>query len=874
MKKLLKYSMLVTLIATQLTGVASDYVLYASEIEPYSEVGSKQVTNEESKIIQSEVSNMRNSETKSEVVNAVDGITATISIDSDGVIKDEQAATPSAYLKDQDLEKNENLSTYENEKRITANSGESSIQVSPSDKSKSLSEELKDKRVYYVMDKNGNIDSGSTKEPRSYDGNLITVLNGKIIDSDRAIARTNGGYDTTFYVYSSIDDLKSNTNGVPISGGGFDATYIDSLEEDGVYYDHIKISGYEGYTQAGNMQIVPEEMMKARSYYTAEDGDWVYYSAIDPLISKDYDRIVIGEAPSSVVDGTKYYSDDDENYYTEPILTDEKSSKVAVSYNSYFQNLPFRSASSYTASDYNAYLKAKGKTSSEYYNETTAFTDAQSKENINSLMIFAMANHESAYGTSSYAHTCNNFFGRGAIDSDPAQACKYYSYPTATDGILAQALFLENGYFDILDWRYSGTHVGNKASGMNVKYASDVDWGKKISNHAYMMDQYEDGEEENKYPILKITGTSLVYNDEGLTTKVKSSSDSGNYNFYDLSQMAGTDNTVNVVALQQNSNGYQIYVPTAVKDDSSVDCSYTDSMRGSYPNYDGRSNVSVGTDTANYSCDYKSFSNNEYWIKKTGTTVINDKSVPYGTKDIYEYYPDGKVKYKFVVTTSDNKIKYAYGYNEAGSIINKYIYQPNTVYGQNHGSKIATKYYVSKGALTQARTYDSNNKLIYIYEYYSGATLSNSGSKIRYRFNIDPNTGYIKDTYSYTEGADRKRNKVYVYDSKTRFGSQGNHMKFCFMIQPGTSYITKTYHYRTGHSVDGFDKIYTYQAHTKYGTQSTKKYYDVFWLKGKNKEIAYAIKYKNGVKSIKYTYDPGTIYGQNHGSHIANRYYY
>lgn len=225
------------------------------------------------------------------------------------------------------------------------------------------------------------------------------------------------------------------------------------------------------------MQIIPEELLSARSYYTVEDGSWVYYSAIDPLTSTDYDVMSIGSAPASAESGVKYYSDDDENYYTDQLITADAT--ASVSYNSYFQNLPFRSRSTYSASDYHNYLKAKGKTNSEYYNEASAFTKAQDKETVNSLMIFSMANHESAYGTSTYAKACYNFFGRGAIDSDPDKACETYSYKTATDGILAQALFLENGYFDVLDWRYSGTHVGNKASGMNVKYASDTDWGKK-----------------------------------------------------------------------------------------------------------------------------------------------------------------------------------------------------------------------------------------------------------------------------------------------------------------------------------------------------------------------------------------------------------
>lgn len=894
--------MLTTILATQSTGLISNVKLYASEVESESEQTSNlestaaseaDQTEEAATVAQSEEENTQgiasqtttdelvtsaadsqeSEDTNSELQSEVSNITAKVSINKNGALAKAQMRTPTDYVADSQLAEDENLSPYENQLRITANSGKSTIDITPTSKSKSLGEELSDQKVYYVMDEDGNINAGSTKQPRSYTGNLLTVLNGKIIDSDNAIARTNGGYDTTFYVYNSIADLKAEKDGVPISGGGFDATFIETVEEDGIYYDHIKISGYEGYTQAGNIQIVPAEMIQSRSYYAAEDGDWVYYSAIDPVTSTDYEKIVIDQAPTDVNEDTKYYSDDDINYYTDEILTNAKSSRAAVTYNSYFQNLPFRSASSYTAADYKAYLSAKGKKSSEYYNETSAFTAVQSKENVNSLMMFAMANHESAYGLSSYARACNNFFGRGAVDSDPDQACLQYSYPTATDGILAQSLFLQNGYFDVLDWRYAGIHVGNKASGMNVKYASDVDWGKKIANHAYMMDQYKGGKEENKYAILKVSGTAHVYKDSELTTKIKSSSKSSSHNFYDLSQMTGTSDTVNVAALMQTSDAYQIYVPTAVKNSSSVNCSYTRSKRGSYPNYEGRSSQSVESNTANYSCDYKSYSNNKYWIKKTSATkVINNQTVPVTTKTIKEYYPNNKVKFEFKVKANNNEIMYAYKYDENGKIVNKYTYQSGTIYGKSHGSHKKEKYWVTNGIVTKSETYNAKQQTVYKYEYYSGATLSNSDTKIKYRFNMNPSNQTIKDAYQYENGKKNIRTRVYVYKPNTKYGTHVRYLLNRYDLNPDTNAVKIAYRYRTGKSADGYSKIYTYQSNTVYGKQGQRTYNDVFWLKNSKKEISYAQKYQNGKVVKKYIYQPGTIYGT-HGSHFKTIYW-
>lgn len=920
MNKFFKVSMLAMLIGAQFSGVIANITYYASEVatetvseeinevssdtvksETESEVSSDQQSEEsfvesevssadsdisEASNVEAEVSNSDISEVETESTTKTQSdvedtstvtseadvqeseLTAKIEIVNNGALKDSVKAIPSSFLDDSQLEEDENLTTYENNLRLDANSGESTISITPTKKSSKSGSDIENQEVYYTLNEDGEITSGNTKEPRSYEGNLITVYDGKIVAADNAIARTSGGYDSTFYVYSSISDLKTNTDPVPLSGGGFDATYIETVEKDGIYYDHIKISGFDGYTEAGNIQIIPVELLQARSYYVAEDGNWVYYSAIDPLTSDEYDVMTIGAAPSAAEVGTKYYSDDDENYYTEQLIT--TSTTASVSYNSYFQNLPFRSESKYSASDFKNYLKAKGKTNSEYYSETSAFTQAQSKENINALMIFAMANHESAYGTSTYARACYNFFGRGAIDSDPDKACESYSYNTATDGILAQTLFLQNGYFDVLDWRYSGTHVGNKASGMNVKYASDTDWGKKISNHAYMMDQYMGGKEENKYAIAKVSGVSHVYTNANLSTKVKSSGDSGKYSFYDLSQMAGTSNTVNVVALQQDSDAYQIYVPTAVKDDSSVDCSYTNSMRGSYPNYGGRSKVSVDTNTANYSCDYVSFSNNKYWIKKSGTSIINDKSVPYTTKNYYTYYSNGKVNMKYYVNASTNVIQYAHKYDEKGNLIKKYVYHDGTKYGSNNEDHVYKVYYLNDGKLTSIRKYNEKRQLIYVYAMYDGATLSNYSTKIKYRFNLNASNRVIKSTYQYPKGS-TKREAILTYASGTQYEDRANALRYKYVVKPGTSKMTKSYVFD---SKGRNTMVYTYQDGTEFGDHGSKYLKDVFWLKGSKKEIDYSITYKKGKRYVKYLYDTGTVLGKNHGDHIRKKYYF
>ena len=44
------------------------------------------------------------------------------------------------------------------------------------------------------------------------------------------------------------------------------------------------------------------------------------------------------------------------------------------------------------------------------------------------------------------------------------------------------------GYLYPKDYRYNGGFLGNKASGLNVKYASDPYWGEKAANIVWRLD--------------------------------------------------------------------------------------------------------------------------------------------------------------------------------------------------------------------------------------------------------------------------------------------------------------------------------------------------------------------------------------------------
>lgn len=88
-----------------------------------------------------------------------------------------------------------------------------------------------------------------------------------------------------------------------------------------------------------------------------------------------------------------------------------------------------------------------------------------------------------------------------ATDHNPYGNATQFS--SVRNGIFYHAeRYMSWGYTDAInDFRYFGSHVGNKGSGMNVKYASDPYWGEKIAGHYYRMDKALGSKDYNYYQL-------------------------------------------------------------------------------------------------------------------------------------------------------------------------------------------------------------------------------------------------------------------------------------------------------------------------------------------------------------------------------------
>ena len=293
----------------------------------------------------------------------------------------------------------------------------------------------------------------------------------------------------------------------------------------------ITLGGNNNYTHEGTFTVVP-----IQNYYIAKTTnnykEMIYYrhdgwsaNGSDPVS----ESIVCGPAPSDMQEGVKYYSYDGTTFFTNSNYTN-----IAFTYYNYYQYLPLRSKTNISADVLNSYVS--NVSNSVLKGTGQNFVDAQNKYGINALLLFAMACHESGNGTSSYATSRYNLFGWNAVDADPNQA-SYFS--SVADCINEQAGINLRGYVDITDGRFFSSSLGNKGSGLNVKYASDPWWGMEIAGIAYQIDK-------------------LSKNKNGSLT---------DYNYYSLSLITDFDVEVKASANANSNTLYTTaYGPTYQKD--------------------------------------------------------------------------------------------------------------------------------------------------------------------------------------------------------------------------------------------------------------------------------------------------------------------
>ena len=216
----------------------------------------------------------------------------------------------------------------------------------------------------------------------------------------------------------------------------------------------ITISGLSGYMKTEDLQAL--DASKDFIPYYESDGHRFYHYV------SQYASIPVASHLSDMEVGKKYYSADGLHFdgfnLENPFL---------------FKDLT--ESTNYSAEDLDKVFNLLNIDNSLLENKGATFKEAEEHYHINALYLLAHSALESDWGRSKIAKDKNNFFGITAYDTTPYLSAK--TFDDVDKGILGATKWIKENYID-----RGRTFLGNKASGMNVEYASDPYWGEKIAS--------------------------------------------------------------------------------------------------------------------------------------------------------------------------------------------------------------------------------------------------------------------------------------------------------------------------------------------------------------------------------------------------------
>jgi beta-N-acetylglucosaminidase len=310
---------------------------------------------------------------------------------------------------------------------------------------------------------------------KSHTQNNQVVMHGNnVVWIESGLAISNGY--TEVYTSTSLSSTATYVT------SGVEMKYYEATED----WVKVKLADVTGYVKPSNVNLQPLHLVKNRSNYEVINGVLVH-NLYNPL-TKSWDSYDYGKAPNFLTGGKQYYSWNGNTFY-------HTSGAYAGEAYQYFNRMPLYTKTQYTAEQLDQYVRSV-KPNSPLIGTGSAFKKAEKESGTNAMYFLAHAILESSWGESKIARDKNNLFGIGAVDSNPYEGA--YTYDNYEDGILEAAKeFIVPGYFDQKDWRFEGEHLGNKSTGMNVRYASDAYWGQKIAGLMFRMDKYL----SNKYSL-------------------------------------------------------------------------------------------------------------------------------------------------------------------------------------------------------------------------------------------------------------------------------------------------------------------------------------------------------------------------------------
>lgn len=318
---------------------------------------------------------------------------------------------------------------------------------------------------------------------------------------------------------------------------GADAVYLGYAN--GKY--KFMLSGVVGWVKEDEVQVVNLSQAKAVSCYEVKDGKLMHHIVQDMTTPGYATSLNNGPAPAYLEPGTLYYSYDGHYFYTDygVMVSDYRNDQRTQSVNpeqpyyNYFQYLPMRSQSAYTGEELDEILEKTVKKDSKMKDTGKFFVDKQNTYGVHALLMTGIAANESNWGQSTICKQKNNLFGLNATDSAPgANANKYGSIAACIEDFANG--WMSRGYLDPKDYRYNGGFLGNKASGLNVKYASDPYWGEKAANIVWRLDSIMGEKDAGSYTLA----AKEIIPKEHISVNVRKESDTSSKSLYKTGKAA------------------------------------------------------------------------------------------------------------------------------------------------------------------------------------------------------------------------------------------------------------------------------------------------------------------------------------------------
>lgn len=350
-----------------------------------------------------------------------------------------------------------------------------------------------------IVDENGNVSDGSTESGLVAEdtADLYTQSGeGKLVNFN-----TRGSAVTNYTEYGT--GISGYTNGAY----GADAAYLGTVNGKVKFM----LAGVMGLADVNQVQIVNISSAASVSYYAVSGGRLYHYITTNMAKTGYSSTLDNGPAPDYLAEGIRYYSYDGHYFYIRDnfsrMIDDYNAGSRTNAVNSsrpfynYYQYLPLRSKTGYSADQLNSAISANtSSNSSKMLNSGSSFINNQNTYGVNALLAVGIAANESAWGVSQIAREKNNIFGLQAYDSSPGSSAERFDTVDNCIKKFAET-YMSKQYLNPGNYVYAGGFLGNKASGMNVKYASDPYWGEKNAGIAWSVDRKIGSSDAGKYTI-------------------------------------------------------------------------------------------------------------------------------------------------------------------------------------------------------------------------------------------------------------------------------------------------------------------------------------------------------------------------------------